>query len=59
MRTVHFDARDHFRHKVYPSPFHSRQKALNELKQWGRWFDYQSVPAYFCEVRLLRKVRRR
>jgi aminomethyltransferase len=49
MRTVHFDSREHFRHKVYPSPFHSRQKALNDLKQWGRWFDYQSVPAYFCE----------
>jgi aminomethyltransferase len=50
MRIVHFDSREHYRHKVYPSPFHSRQKELNDLKQWGRWFDYQSVPAYFCDT---------
>ncbi len=48
MRTVRFDSRDHYRNKVYPSPFHSRQKELNGLKEWSRWFDYLSVPAYTC-----------
>jgi aminomethyltransferase len=47
MRTVQFDTRDHWHNKVYPSPFHSRQKALNELRTWSRWYDYLSVPAYF------------
>ncbi len=48
MRTVRFDRRDHYRHKVFPSPFHARQQAHNELKVWSRWFDYLSVPAYTC-----------
>jgi len=47
MRTVHFDSRDHWRNKVYPSPFHSRQAQLNDRKVWSRWFDYLSVPAYY------------
>ena len=47
MRTVHFEHRDHWRNKVYPSPFHSRQKELNVLRTWSRWYDYLSVPAYF------------
>jgi len=46
MRTVKFDSREHYRNKVYPSPFHSRQAALNENHEWSRWFDYLSVPAY-------------
>jgi aminomethyltransferase len=50
MRTVHFDSRDHYRNKVFPSPFHSRQEALNENKTWSRWFDYLSVPAYTCST---------
>ncbi|HSM69837.1 MAG TPA: aminomethyltransferase family protein [Xanthomonadales bacterium] len=50
MRTVKFDRRDHYRNKVFPSPFHAGQKALNELQEWGRWFDYLSVPAYYCST---------
>jgi len=46
MRTVHFESRDHYKDKVFPSPFHSRQKELNDNKTWIRWFDYLSVPAY-------------
>ena len=49
MRTVDFDSRDHYHHTAYPSPFHSRQAQHNQLKEWGRWADYQSVPAYWCE----------
>ena len=49
MRTVDVSQRDHFRNAVFPSPFHSRQKELNRLKEWGRWSDYQSTAAYFCE----------
>jgi len=50
MRTVKFDSRDHYRSKVFASPFHAGQQALNELQQWGRWFDYLSVPAYYCST---------
>ena len=49
MRTVHASTRDHFKHAVYPGPFHSRQKEHNQLKEWSRWGDYLSVPAYWCE----------
>ena len=48
MRSVKYDTRDHYRDKVFPSPFHSRQKKLNDLKVWSRWWDYLSVPAYTC-----------
>ena len=48
MRTVKVDSREHYKNKVFPSPFHSRQKELNELKEWSRWWDYLSVPAYIC-----------
>ena len=44
-----FKARDHFKRNVYPSPFHSRQKALNKLQAWSRWADYLSVPAYYSD----------
>jgi aminomethyltransferase len=47
MNTCDFKARDHFKHNVYPSPFHSRQQAWNKLKVWSRWADYLSVPAYY------------
>jgi aminomethyltransferase len=50
MRTVKFDSWEHYHNKVYPSPFHSRQQARNDLKTWSRWFDYLSVPAYTCET---------
>ena len=40
--------RDHFKDAVYPSPFHSRQKAHNRMREWSRWSDYLSVPAYWC-----------
>ena len=49
MRTVDISKSDHYKHAVYPSPFHSRQKELNQLKEWSRWSDYLSVPAYWCE----------
>ena len=48
MRTLKIDSRDHYRNKVFPSPFHSRQKELNELKVWSRWWDYLSIPAFTC-----------
>lgn len=50
MRTVHFDNRDHYKNKVFPSPFYERQKALNQNREWSRWFDYLSVPAYTCST---------
>lgn len=49
MRTVDITQADHYKNAVYPSPFHSRQKELNQLKEWSRWNDYLSVPAYWCE----------
>jgi aminomethyltransferase len=49
MRTVNVTSSDHFKNAVYPSPFHSRQKEHNQLKEWSRWSDYLSVPAYWCE----------
>ena len=48
MRTVHFESRDHYKDKVFLSPFHSRQEELNENRTWSRWYDYLSVPAYTC-----------
>jgi aminomethyltransferase len=48
MRTVDVSKRDHYKNTVYPSPFHSRQKEYNQLKEWSRWADYLSVPAYWC-----------
>jgi aminomethyltransferase len=48
MRTVDISNRDHYRNAVYPSPFHSRQEQHNRLKEWSRWADYLSVPAYWC-----------
>lgn len=50
MRTVQYKSREHYRDKVFPSPFYSRQKALNENREWSRWFDYLSVPAYTCST---------
>jgi len=47
MRTMNIDSRDHYRDKVFPSPFYTRQAALNDLREWSRWFDYLSVPAYY------------
>jgi aminomethyltransferase len=49
MRTVDLTKPDHYKHAVYPSPFYSRQKEHNQLKEWSRWSDYLSVPAYWCE----------
>ncbi len=48
MRTVKFDYQDHYKNKVFPSPFHSRQKELNDQKVWSRWWDYLSIPAFTC-----------
>ena len=47
MHAIDLNARDHFRNHVYPSPFHSRQSAANTLKEWSRWADFLSVPAYY------------
>ncbi len=49
MTRVDFSKADHYQHAVYPSPFHSRQKEHNRLKEWTRWSDYLSVPAYWCD----------
>lgn len=48
MRTVEYRHREHQDHAVYPSPFYSRQKQHNQTKEWTRWYDYLSVPAYWC-----------
>jgi aminomethyltransferase len=39
--------RDHFRHAVYHTPFHSRTSALNRLNLWHRWRDYTVADAFF------------
>jgi aminomethyltransferase len=49
MKTEDLSHRDHYRNAVYPSPFHSRQSQHNQMKEWSRWADYLSVPAYWCE----------
>jgi aminomethyltransferase len=48
MRTVNYSTSDHFKNSVYPSPFHSRQEQHNQLKEWSRWGDYLSAPAFWC-----------
>ena len=48
MRTVDYRHREHQDYAVYPSPFHSRQQQHNQTKEWTRWYDYLSVPAYWC-----------
>jgi aminomethyltransferase len=49
MRRSELQHRDHFKHAIWPSPFHSRQEQHNKLREWSRWADYLSVPAYWCE----------
>jgi aminomethyltransferase len=49
MRTVDYTQADHYKNAVYPSPFHERQKEHNQLREWSRWSDYLSVPAYWSE----------
>jgi aminomethyltransferase len=46
--TVDYSTKAHYRTKVFPSPFYSRQEPLNHLKEWGRWGDYLSPVAYTC-----------
>ena len=48
MRFSELTAKDHFNTNVFPSPFYSRTEPLNKLKEWGRWGDYLSAPAYYC-----------
>lgn len=48
--TVDFSTKEHYKTKVFPSPFHSRQEPLNHLKEWGRWADYLSPRAYTCSA---------
>jgi aminomethyltransferase len=47
---IKFDCsnKDHYKTKVFPGPFYSRQEPLNHLKEWGRWADYLSPRAYTC-----------
>jgi aminomethyltransferase len=47
MRTVDFSTSEHHKHAVFPSPFYSRQKQHNQLREWTRWADYLSVSAYW------------
>jgi len=47
---VDFSSKDHYKTKVFPSPFYSRQEPLNHLKEWGRWADYLSPRAYTCSA---------
>ncbi len=49
MPIVDYSKREHYLNKVYPGPFHARQVEHNVLKEWGRWSDYLSVPAYYGE----------
>ena len=50
MKTFKIESRDHYKTKVFDSPFHSRQARLNENREWSRWYDYLSVPAYTCST---------
>jgi aminomethyltransferase len=38
--------REHFRQAVYPSPFHPRTSAANQLNLWHRWKDCTVADAY-------------
>lgn len=49
-KAVDFSTKEHYKTKVFPSPFYSRQKPLNHLKEWGRWADYLSPKAYTCSA---------
>jgi aminomethyltransferase len=50
MKTFNIDSREHYKNKIFPSPFHDRQVEVNENREWSRWFDYLSVPAYTCST---------
>ena len=50
MSAIDITTREHYKNKVFPSPFHSRQEVLNQNKVWSRWYDYLSVPAYTCST---------
>lgn len=46
IESVDYSTKAHYQTKVFQSPFYSRQKPLNHLKEWGRWADYLSPRAY-------------
>lgn len=46
MKTFDISSAEHYRNKVFPSPFHARQAELNDNREWSRWYDYLSVPSY-------------
>ncbi len=48
IKAIDFSSKDHYRTKAFPSPFFTRQQAVNELQEWGRWADYLSPRAYYC-----------
>ena len=47
IKAIDFSAKSHYKTNAFPSPFYSRQEAVNKLKEWGRWADYLSPRAYF------------
>lgn len=49
-KAIDFSSKEHYKTKVFPSPFYSRQEPLNHLKEWGRWADYLSPRAYTCSA---------
>ncbi len=50
VQAIDFSSKAHYLTKVFRSPFYSRQKPLNHLKEWGRWADYLSPRAYTCSA---------
>jgi aminomethyltransferase len=50
MALVDYSSKDHYKTKVFPGPFYSRQEPLNHLREWGRWADYLSPAAYTCSA---------
>ena len=47
---IDYSSKAHYKTKVFPSPFYSRQEPLNHLKEWGRWADYLSPSAFTCSA---------
>ena len=47
---IDYSSKAHYKTKVFPSPFYSRQEPLNHLKEWGRWADYLSPTAFTCSA---------
>jgi aminomethyltransferase len=50
MRRYDISSREHYRTKVFDSPFYPCQQEWNLNREWSRWRDYRSVPAYGDET---------